>query len=292
MKKFLKKHRSKLVVALVAVVILGVAWKQGGGYFAASPALPAETSAEQLTDTVIPVSPVMPVNEAAGSADDAPEATLAPKIMETAAAPTETPAVVQMEITIEAPTAFTEPLSETPAAETPTDITTEKDKYLTDPVPEGKPEPVEPQEVTVGSATMTCTISVRCNTILDNLADLSPEKSELVPADGVIFPPTVVTFYEGESVFNVLLREMKRAKLHMEFVNTPIYNSAYIEGIGNLYEFDCGNLSGWMYSVNGWFPNYGCSRYVLQDGDLVEWLYTCDLGRDIGGFYATGGYEG
>ncbi len=92
-----------------------------------------------------------------------------------------------------------------------------------------------------------------------------------------------VVFYEGESVFNVLLREMKKNKIYFEFVNTPIYNSAYIEGIANLYEFDCGELSGWMYKVNGWFPNYGCSRYALKQGDKVEWVYTCDLGNDVGG---------
>ena len=132
-------------------------------------------------------------------------------------------------------------------------------------------------------------LSVRCDTILDNMDWLDPEKVELVPEDGVIFPSTQVTFYEGESVFNVLQREMKKAKIHMEFSDTPMYNSAYIEGINNLYEFDCGELSGWMYKVNGWFPNYGCSRYQLQDGDVVEWVYTCTLGKDVGGFSAVGG---
>ena len=68
---------------------------------------------------------------------------------------------------------------------------------------------------------------------------------------------------------------------------TPIYNSAYIEGIANLYEFDVGNESGWMFRVNDWFPNYGCSRYVLKDGDTVEWVYTCDLGKDVGGGQAV-----
>ena len=166
--------------------------------------------------------------------------------------------------------------------------TTGKDKYLTDPVPEGKPLPVEPQETQIGETAYTCTLSVRCDTILENIGWLDPEKVELVPEDGVVFPSQEVTFYEGESVFNVLQREMKKAKIHMEFVNTPMYNSAYIEGINNLYEFDCGELSGWMYKVNDWFPNYGCSRYQLKDGDLVEWVYTCDLGVDVGGFYATG----
>jgi hypothetical protein len=118
------------------------------------------------------------------------------------------------------------------------------------------------------------------------------DKLEVLPDDGVIFPATKVTFYEGESVFDVLLREMKKAKIHMEFEMTPLYNSNYIEGINNIYEFDCGELSGWMYRVNGWFPNYGASRYQLKDGDVIEWLYTCDLGRDIGGGQtSTGGEE-
>lgn len=158
-----------------------------------------------------------------------------------------------------------------------------KDKYLTDPIPEGKPKPVEPedQEVDKGK-TYTCTFSIECSTILNNLDMLNPEKLEMVPSDGVILAKTTVTFYEGESVFDVLQRLCKETGIHMESSWTPIYNSAYIEGIHNLYEFDCGELSGWMYRVNGWYPNYGCSRYQLKDGDVVEWRYTCDLGHDVG----------
>lgn len=112
---------------------------------------------------------------------------------------------------------------------------------------------------------------------------LDPEKAELVPEDGWILAPTEVTFDEGESVFDVLQRTCRQNKIHMEFSDTPMYHSAYIEGIHNLYEFDCGEQSGWMYRVNGWFPNYGCSRYALNEGDVVEWEYTCNLGADIGG---------
>lgn len=162
------------------------------------------------------------------------------------------------------------------------------DEYKTDPAPEDKPQPEEPQNADITENVQTCTLSVRCDTILKNIDMLDPEKIELVPRDGVIFEKKEVAFYEGESVFNLLLREMKKNKIHMEFVNTPVYNSAYIEGIANLYEFDCGGLSGWMYRVNGWFPNYGCSRYALKQGDDVEWVYTCDLGKDIGGEYAAG----
>lgn len=166
---------------------------------------------------------------------------------------------------------------------------TGKDKYFTDPVPEGKPLPIEPQDAVISDKELTCTLSVRCDTILRNIAWLDKEKASIVPKDGVIFAEKTVTFYEGGSVFNLLLREMKRNKIHMEFEDTPIYNSAYIEGIANLYEFDCGELSGWMYKVNGWFPNYGCSRYQLKAGDKVEWVYTCDLGVDVRGYYAASG---
>ena len=174
--------------------------------------------------------------------------------------------------------------------ETPAPKEGEKDKYLTDPVPSGKPEPVEWQDTKIDKKKeLTITLSVSAATILDNLNIFNEDKLEVLPQDGVIYAAKKVVFYEGESVFDVLLREMKANKIHMEFNMTPIYNSNYIEGINNIYEFDCGELSGWMYKVNGWFPNYGSSRYALKDGDIVEWVYTCDLGRDVGGYVAAAG---
>ena len=160
---------------------------------------------------------------------------------------------------------------------------TGQDQYLTDPVPEGKPMPVEPGDVNIGSNEYTCTFSIDCATILNNMGDLNPDKLGEVPSDGWILKETTVTFYENESVYNVLQRVCKENGIHMSARWTPMYNSAYVEGIHNLYEFDCGDLSGWMYRVNGWYPNYGSSRYVLQPGDVVEWRFTCkDLGADVG----------
>ena len=145
--------------------------------------------------------------------------------------------------------------------------------------------PASPDETDTPSESTvpTCTVSISCATILENLDRLNAEKADLIPADGVLLAPTAVEFTEGESVFDVLKRVCRENKIHLEFSETPVYQSAYIEGIGNLYEFDCGEGSGWMYRVNGEFPNYGCSRYPLQDGDTVEWVYTCDFGADVGG---------
>lgn len=147
-----------------------------------------------------------------------------------------------------------------------------------------KEEPVkeEPKKEEPKKEEPSCTLSVRCDTALSNKDMLDSSKADILPEDGVIFPETTVYFSEGESVYDVLVREMMNAKIHMESENTTMYKSAYIEGIANLYEYDCGPLSGWMYKVNGEFPNYGCSAYVLSDGDRVEWVYTCDLGKDVG----------
>ena len=158
-----------------------------------------------------------------------------------------------------------------------------EENYYTDPVPEGMPEPVEPQDTAVNQdSQLTCTLLVECSTILNNMGDLTEGKESLVPSDGIIYGPATVVFYEGESVYDVLLREMQNNRIHMEAEFTPMYNSAYVEGINNLYEFDCGRWSGWMYCVNGWYPNYGASRYQVRQGDVIEWHYTCDLGRDLG----------
>lgn len=133
--------------------------------------------------------------------------------------------------------------------------------------------------------TLTCTLSVTCKTVLDNLEFLDPAKKNCIGDNGVIYAKKTVSFEEGETVFDVLNREMKKNGIHMDFSFSPVYNSRYIKGINNLYEFDCGEGSGWMYRVNGVFPNYGCSQYQVEDGDTIEWLYTCDLGVDLGRNY-------
>ena len=128
-----------------------------------------------------------------------------------------------------------------------------------------------------------CTITIRCDTIFDNVDSLEEAKLPYVPEDGVILPVITVEFTPGETVFDVLKRVCEAGNLQIEYSWTPLYDSYYIEGINHLYEFDCGFESGWMYKVNGWFPNYGCSAYTLQGGEEIVWAYTCvGLGTDLG----------
>lgn len=134
-----------------------------------------------------------------------------------------------------------------------------------------------------GESVKYCTIEIVCHTILDNMDKLSKGKEGYVPDNGVILDKISVAYVDGESVFDVLERVCTSAEIPLEFSYTPIYESYYIEGINHIYEFDCGFESGWMYKVNDWFPNYGCSSYKVEEGDSIVWCYTCTgLGNDVG----------
>lgn len=161
---------------------------------------------------------------------------------------------------------------EQPVAETPLPVPEQAAPILEPPAPTKPEEKVEEN---------TCTLSVRCDTIWENASLLDEALLELLPKDGVIYPKQAVVFNEGESVFDLLKRELSQNAIHFEFSVAPMYDSAYIEGIANLYEFDCGNLSGWMYAVNGMVPEVGISAYPIASGDEILLWYTCDLGEDL-----------
>ena len=130
---------------------------------------------------------------------------------------------------------------------------------------------------------LSCSISIRCDTVLKNMDRLEDAKIPYVPPDGCILPAVAVDIEDGESVFEVLKYVCDTYGIQFEFSWTPIYNSSYIEGIGYLYEFDCGDESGWIYTVNGTAPNYGCSEYKLHGGEVVAWSYSCEgYGADVG----------
>ncbi len=113
-------------------------------------------------------------------------------------------------------------------------------------------------------------ISIRCDTVAG--------RNEWAPADGVILEETEIRIEEGRSAFDQLLEATRLHHIQMEYDGTA--EGAYIRGIGYLYEYNFGNLSGWMYRVNGAFADVGASRYTLREGDRVEWIYTTDIGRD------------
>lgn len=125
----------------------------------------------------------------------------------------------------------------------------------------------------------SCTILVECSTIYDNLKDLDKGLKNHIPKDGIILKSQKVKFYEKDTVYDVLKRQLDKNSILIEASFTG--KSAYVEGIDNIYEFSCGKKSGWMYSVNDKYPQVSCSEYIVKDGDVIKWRYTCDLGEDV-----------
>ncbi|MBR5389824.1 MAG: DUF4430 domain-containing protein [Clostridia bacterium] len=255
----MKQHGKAILAATLILAALAAAFYFGGN----APGLKGWKTGKEAQ------KPVMSDQKPADPADSGSTAEAAP------------PGAEEEPIPLPAPSADPEPARSDPAPVTePTPV------QPVEPMPE---EPVQPEEPSPAPAPepaaekTVCTISISCATLLEHLDVLSEDKAELVPADGWILPPTEVEFDEGDSVFDLLKRVTREKKIHLEFTETPLYGSVYVEGISNLYEFDCGEQSGWMYAVNDWFPNYGCSKYPVENGDVIRWVYTCDLGADVGG---------
>lgn len=147
---------------------------------------------------------------------------------------------------------------------------------------------------TTEAAVKYCTVSISCVKALENKDKLKSGKEQFLPSDGYILHEVKMSFTQGETAFDILKRACAEnvctdgcayccsQGIQYEASFSAGYGNWYVEGIHQLYEKDCGSRSGWMYRVNGNFPNYGSSAYTVRDGDRIEWIYTCDLGEDIG----------
>ena len=291
----MKKHRNKFIGGVVILAVLVIAWFWGGAPEVNHPT--PEPQAELLALAIHTPPPAIPIVEEV-AVEPYIEAYEYEEIYDELVCDDPEPEEPYEPISEPEPEEELEPspfdtvpeianqdrFATTPEGVITPDIPLQERQILAAEHPEMR-APVEPEDMVVGDGSFYVTLSVRAHTILYNMHLLHRDKHELIPEDGWILPPTQVLAWEGESVFNVLQREMRRNRIHMVARWTPIFNSAYVEAINNLYEFDVGPLSGWMYRVNGWFPNFGASRYLLSDGDVIEWLFTVDLGRDLGVYW-------
>ena len=127
----------------------------------------------------------------------------------------------------------------------------------------------------------TVTLEIRCDTAVGKL------EADYIPEDGVVLPEKTFEIAEGDTVFEILNEAAQTYGIQVENTGSSAnaHGMVYIAGINYLYEYALGDLSGWVYHVNGISPSRGCGDYVLSDGDKIEWLYTCDLGRDLDEVY-------
>ncbi len=82
-----------------------------------------------------------------------------------------------------------------------------------------------------------------------------------------------VTVYDvfTRALDGALLQYTGASKNYVSAITAPASYGGYEIG-----EFDNGEFSGWMYTLNGDHPNYGLQEQKLEDGDVVVWHYTDD----------------
>ena len=123
------------------------------------------------------------------------------------------------------------------------------------------------------SSEINCSITIECKSILDNMDDLKPEHEKYVPKNGIMLDNYKTTLKSKSTVYDLFKKACNDKGITYTAV-ASIY-SVYIAGINNIDQKDCGDGSGWMYRVNGSYPNVSVDSKKLKDGDKVVFTYTC-----------------
>lgn len=274
MKQFLQKYKYILILALILAIIAGIA------VFASISSNETSSSNESFTSSESSIcsdetSLAVTDNTAQTTALTKPQSTTAQQTVKEETAPPETEIITQAVTSAsQKPTETTEVITTTESTKITAESSAPQASVAT------KAETTSAESAPPKKYDYTCLLEIECRTILSNMDKLSKDKKECVPNDGVLFSAET-GFDKGESVYDILKRVCDENGIQLETSYSPAFGTRYIEGIGNLYEFDCGTASGWMYTVNGEYMNYGCSSCIVSDGDKIAIRYTCNMGNDL-----------
>ncbi|MBQ6420399.1 MAG: hypothetical protein IJK02_04920 [Clostridia bacterium] len=129
---------------------------------------------------------------------------------------------------------------------------------------------------------------------------LDEDEMEYLTPFGVIFEPTEVTIYEGDTVADAIVRFFTENNVPYQSYGGTAYNAGfYLQAItftadGETVEnFGEGSItpddedmyyfSGWTFRLNDWCANNGPSGFYAEDGDVIRYMYTCTMGgSDVG----------
>ena len=171
-------------------------------------------------------------------------------------------------VSVELTVTGTTPVEPTPVEPTPVEPTpvepTPVEPTPVDPTPV-EPTPVEPTPVDPDPETITVTFQLHTDT------------------DAWILPTVVRDLPEGTTAFEVFKQVL--AANGYTYDAKGSYVRAVIAPDGTkVAELSKGQYSGWMYRVNGEFPDTYMGAYELEDGDVIEVFFTADYTKETGAF--------
>lgn len=121
---------------------------------------------------------------------------------------------------------------------------------------------------------MTVTVSVDCSAVLAAMERIDERinQASVIPKDGIVIASRETAVAEGATAFDALVAAARERRVAVDYVGS-LYG-VYVRGIGHIYEFGFGDMSGWVYEVNGESPDVSAGEFVLSEGDSVEFIYT------------------
>lgn len=123
-----------------------------------------------------------------------------------------------------------------------------------------------------------------------------------ITQDSIVYKENY-TIGDQDSMMTVILRALADDGYEWTGTGGSKFGISYLSGIAQkgrpdikLAEFDGGNESGWMGTLNGFFVNLSFAQFTVQpnqntniqlsDGDVIHVMYTCTgLGEDLGGTF-------
>ena len=241
MKQFLQKYKYILILALILAIIAGIA------VFSSISSNEASSSNESFISSESSIcsdetSLAVTENTAETTALTKPQSTTAQQTVKEETAPPKTEIITQAVTSAsQKPPETTEVITTAESTKVTAESSAPQASVAT------KAETTSAESAPPKKYDYTCLFEIECRTILSNMDKLSKDKKECVPDDGVLFSAET-GFDKGESVYDILKRVCDENGIQLETSYSPAFATRYIEGIGNLYEFDCGTASGWMYS--------------------------------------------
>ncbi|NLC40440.1 MAG: DUF4430 domain-containing protein [Clostridiaceae bacterium] len=172
------------------------------------------------------------------------------------------------EVSAEQPT--TEAVSQTSAATKVSTTTTEVAESNT------SKASAPATQVSTTSGKMVVYLSVNCV----NAVNANVNYASNYAPDGVMLAGKEITVDPGSSVFDVL----KASGLTINASNS--FLGAYVSSVQGISEGAAGaGKGGWIYSINGVFPNLSASNVTVKNGDIVFFHYTVTPGDVPGSSY-------
>ncbi len=147
----------------------------------------------------------------------------------------------------------TTPVDPTPVDPTPVDPT---------PV---DPTPIDPTPVDPNPETITVTFQLHTDT------------------EAWILPTVVRDLPEGTTAFDVFKQVLAANGYTYDAKGSYVQAVTAPDGT-KVAELSKGQYSGWMYRVNGEFPDTYMGAYELEDGDGIEVFFTADYTKETGAF--------